>query len=57
MKKQLYIGLGVVLEVIIIFYFFFGSYGKTTETIKVQVRSGEFKIAVTTTGELEAKSS
>lgn len=57
MKKQLSIGLGVILAVIVLFYFFFGSDGKTTDTIKVQVKYGEFKIAVTTTGELEAKSS
>ena len=57
MKKQLTIGIGVVIAVIILFYFFFGSDGKTAETIKVKVKSGEFKIAVTTTGELEAKSS
>jgi hypothetical protein len=57
MKKQLTIGIGVLLAVIIVFYFIFGSDGKQTETIKVKVQSGEFKIAVTTTGELEAKSS
>ncbi len=57
MKKQLTIGIGVLLAVIIVFYFIFGSDGKKTETIKVKVQSGEFKIAVTTTGELEAKSS
>ena len=57
MKKQLTIGIGVVIAVIIVFYFFFGSDGKKDETIKVKVQSGEFRIAVTTTGELEAKSS
>ncbi len=57
MKKQLTIGIGVILAVIIVMYFIFGSDGTATETIKVKVQSGEFKIAVTTTGELEAKSS
>lgn len=57
MKKQLTIGIGVVIAIILLFYFIFGSDGPSTETIKVKVQSGEFKIAVTTTGELEAKSS
>lgn len=57
MKKQLTIGLGVVIALITIFYLILGSDGPSTETIKVKVQSGEFKIAVTTTGELEAKSS
>ena len=57
MKKQVIISVGVVIVLIIASYFFFGSDGQTTETIKVKVKSGEFKIAVTTTGELEAKSS
>lgn len=57
MKKQVIISVGVVIVLITVFYFFFGSDGQTTETIKVKVKSGEFRIAVTTTGELEAKSS
>lgn len=57
MKKQVIFGVGIVIVLIIVSYFIFGSDGQTTETIKVKVQSGEFKIAVTTTGELEAKSS
>ncbi len=57
MNKQLIIGIGVIIALIIVFYFLFGSDGNTAETIKVNVQSGEFKIAITTTGELEAKSS
>ncbi|MEZ5197678.1 MAG: hypothetical protein R2764_15200 [Bacteroidales bacterium] len=57
MKKQLYISIAVVVLIIIFLYFILGSKTSTTETIEVKVKSGEFKIAVTTTGELEAKSS
>ncbi|MBC8486230.1 MAG: efflux RND transporter periplasmic adaptor subunit [Bacteroidetes bacterium] len=57
MKKQIYISIGVVILVIIVLWYLLGSDSSTTETIKVKVKSGEFKIAVTITGELEAKSS
>jgi multidrug efflux pump subunit AcrA (membrane-fusion protein) len=57
MRKQITISIGVVVAVIIVFYFFLGSEGKQAETIEVKVKAGEFQIAVTTTGELEAKSS
>ena len=57
MKKQIYIAIGIVIVIIIFLWYFVGSDTKTSETIKVEVKSGEFKIAVTTTGELEAKSS
>jgi len=43
--------------VIVALYFFLGSDTKTSETIEVEAGYGEFQIAVTTTGELEAKSS
>ncbi|MEZ5083229.1 MAG: efflux RND transporter periplasmic adaptor subunit [Bacteroidales bacterium] len=57
MKKQIYIAIGIVIVIIITLWYFVGTDSKTSETIEVEVKSGEFKIAVTTTGELEAKSS
>ena len=56
-KSRIYlISLGVLLLIVIIWIFA----GKSTEketTVKVPVKSGKFDITVTTTGELEAKSS
>ena len=57
MKKQIYITIGIIIAIIIALYYFLGAENTSLETIEVQVKSGEFKIAVTTTGELEAKSS
>ncbi|MCF8378294.1 MAG: efflux RND transporter periplasmic adaptor subunit [Bacteroidales bacterium] len=57
MKKQLYISIGVIIVIIIALWYFMGGDTKNTETIEVETNLGEFKIAVTTTGELEAKSS
>jgi HlyD family secretion protein len=57
MKRPVYIIAGVVVLVIILLYYFFGSEGKSTETLEANVKWGEFKIAVTTAGELEAKNS
>lgn len=57
MKKQIYIAIGVVLLIIIFLWYFLGTETTSTETIEVEVKWGEFVIAVTTTGELEAKSS
>jgi multidrug efflux pump subunit AcrA (membrane-fusion protein) len=57
MRKQIYIAIGVIILVIVALYFILGSDSKATETIEVEAKYGEFKIAVTTTGELEAKSS
>jgi len=57
MKKQIYITIGVIVVIIIALYYFLGAESTSLETIEVEVKSGEFKIAVTTTGELEAKSS
>ncbi len=57
MRKQIYIAIGVIIVVIVALYFLLGSDAKTAETIEVEAGYGEFKIAVTTTGELEAKSS
>lgn len=57
MKKQIYIAIGVIVVVIIALWYFLGGDTQSTETIEVEVKKGEFKIAVTTSGELEAKSS
>ncbi|MBN2174256.1 MAG: HlyD family secretion protein [Bacteroidales bacterium] len=57
MRKQIYIAIGVIIVLIIAFYYFFGSDKTNFETIKIPVKFGDFTIAVTTTGELEAKSS
>ena len=57
MKKQIYISIGAIVVIIIFLYFVLGSKSTSTETIEVKVKKGEFKIAITTTGELEAKSS
>ncbi len=57
MKKQVYIAIGAIIIVIIALYYFLGGESSTAETIKTKVKSGEFKITVTTAGELEAKSS
>ena len=57
MKKQIYIAIGIVILLIIFLWYFIGGDTKSSETIEVEAKSGEFKIAVTTTGELEAKNS
>ncbi|MCD4666024.1 MAG: efflux RND transporter periplasmic adaptor subunit [Bacteroidales bacterium] len=57
MKKQIYIAIGVVILIIILLWYFMGTETTSTETIEVEVKQGDFVIAVTTTGELEAKNS
>jgi multidrug efflux pump subunit AcrA (membrane-fusion protein) len=57
MRKQIFIAIGVVVVVIVLLYVFLGRDSVTSETIKVEAEFGKFQIAVTTTGELEAKSS
>ena len=57
MRKQIYIAIGIIIVVIVALYFFLGSDTKTSETIEVEASYGQFNIAVTTTGELEAKNS
>lgn len=57
MKRPVYIIIGAGLLLIIFLWYFLGSEGKSTETLETRVKWGEFKIAVTTSGELEAKSS
>jgi multidrug efflux pump subunit AcrA (membrane-fusion protein) len=55
MKKQIYIALGIVVLVILALWYFLGGEASSVETISTEVKRGEFKITVTTTGELEAK--
>lgn len=57
MKKPVYIIIGAGILLIIFLWYFLGSEGKSTETLETRVKWGEFIIAVTTSGELEAKSS
>lgn len=57
MKRPVYIIIGAGLLLVIFLWYFLGSEGKSTETLESRVKWGEFKIAVTTSGELEAKSS
>lgn len=57
MKKQIIIAAGVIIVVIIALYYLLGGESSANETIKTSVKSGQFKIAVTTAGELEAKNS
>ncbi len=57
MKRNLIIGAGVVVVLLIAFFVVKGN--KTTETadIMTHVKSGPFKVEIETTGELEAKNS
>lgn len=56
-KYRIYIGVIVVIIVLILLYVFFGNSKSTVETIEVPVKKGTFEIQVSTSGELEAKSS
>jgi len=55
MKKQIYITLGIIVLIILALWYFLGGESSSVETISTEVKRGEFKITVTTTGELEAK--
>ena len=57
MKKQIYISLGALFIIIVALWYFLGGEDSLSETISTEVKFGEFKITVTTTGELEAKNS
>lgn len=56
-KRRIYIGITILVIVIFIVIFSLDSGSKKVETVKVPVARGVFQINVTTTGELEAKSS
>jgi len=57
MRKSIYIGLALLIVIIFVVYYFVGSKDTSVEKIHVPVKNGQFIINVTTTGELEAKSS
>jgi hypothetical protein len=56
-KRRIYLGITVLVIIILIFVFSLESGPVKIETVKVPVSFGSFQINVTTTGELEAKSS
>ncbi|MDT8393329.1 MAG: HlyD family secretion protein [Bacteroidales bacterium] len=56
-KYRIYIGVIVIILVLVLLYVFFGNSKSTVETIEVPVKQGTFEIHVSTSGELEAKSS
>jgi multidrug efflux pump subunit AcrA (membrane-fusion protein) len=57
MKKNIYIAFGTLIIIIFILWYFLGSNKTEPKKILVPVKTGEFRINVTTTGELEAKNS
>jgi hypothetical protein len=57
MKKKVLIPLVALAIILVIIWQFTGESGPDVNMIKVPVKSGEFKIAVTTTGELKAENS
>ncbi len=57
MKKKKWYVIGVVVILIIVLWFLSGKGTKTNNSIIVNVKKGNFEVKVTTTGELEAKSS
>jgi HlyD family secretion protein len=54
---RIYIALALAVTVVVLLFVFFGSPRSEVQAIKVPVKSGRFEIQVTTSGELEAKSS
>lgn len=57
MKKKKWIIIGIAVIMIFVLWFFVGRSNKVNETVLVTVKKGNFDINVTTTGELDAKSS
>ncbi|HET9487359.1 MAG TPA: HlyD family efflux transporter periplasmic adaptor subunit [Chryseosolibacter sp.] len=57
MKKNLIIGVGVVVVLLIAFFVVKGSKSPETADIIANVKTGPFKVEIETTGELEAKNS
>lgn len=51
-KRNIYIGIAIVLAIVLIWYFYPSS--DSSASISTEVKSGEFIISVTTTGELDA---
>lgn len=57
MKKNLIIGAGIVVALLIAFFVVKGSKSNETADIITNVKTGPFKVEIETTGELEAKNS
>lgn len=57
MKRNLVIGVGVVVVLLITFFVVKGSKSDETTDIMTNVKTGPFKVEIETTGELEAKNS
>lgn len=57
MRKKIYIGAGIALALITGYFLFGRSSGSEAATIMTQVRRGDFRTEIETTGELEAKNS
>ncbi|MDP2424580.1 MAG: efflux RND transporter periplasmic adaptor subunit [Bacteroidales bacterium] len=57
MKRSIYITLAIVATLILVALYFFGRSSKDETIVTTTAKHGEFRIVVTTTGELEAKSS
>ena len=57
MKKKYFIGIAVVFVIIVAIIIFKPGKGDALNQLTVKVERGEFEILVTTTGELQAKSS
>ncbi|NVO03562.1 MAG: efflux RND transporter periplasmic adaptor subunit [Bacteroidetes bacterium] len=56
-NKKLYIGIAIVIAFVLILWLIMGRNTKVDEKVTVKVKKGDFHINVTTTGELEARSS
>ncbi len=57
MKRIIYITLGVIAVIMLIIWYFFSRSSSNEAMVTIAAKRGEFQIMVTTTGELEAKSS
>lgn len=56
-KRNLIIGAGAVVLLLITYFIFGGDKNSEASTIMAQVKKGQFRVEIETTGELEAKSS
>ena len=57
MKKKLLIGAGVIISLVAIYFIYTSSRKSNTGDILGEVKKGQFKVEIETTGELEAKNS
>ena len=56
-NKRFLIPAAIILGLVLLFWFIGKFWSSNEETLSAKVKKGDFKISVTTTGELEAKSS